>query len=219
MAVKNNIYKIFINIKNRGMSLMEVVVTVAIISILSVIMYSAYPEANAIMGFNLTTQEVVSRIKNAQIYGASQGGNYKGQGLFFDTSLSANNTIVEFLDIVSGVASSTGVLNSNKYFDDNLLPYPDTLMSKEIIKNSLIINKLYVQNTSGATSSSNKLSVTFVRPDTTAYITNMLPSTAPSFYDKAYIELKSKLVRSESGNLRCIIIYKSGQIDVNNGPC
>lgn len=195
---------------------MEAVVTVAIIAVLSVSIYASYPEANAIMGFNLTSQEVMARIKNAQMYGSSQGGQYAGQGIYVRTGTGFNNTITEFLDKVSDQADNLGINRSNKYYDTD--GTTDGLISKDIIKNSIIIDKICIYNSSNIQEcDKNELSVTFVRPDTTAYMFYSFPPTAATT-TRAMIQLKSNLL-SQGKNLKCIDIYQSGQINIINRGC
>lgn len=227
----------------RGFSLIEVVVTLAIFSILAGITYTSYPNANNIMAYNLTVQDIVARIKNAQIYGASQGGEYKGSGLYFQTSLSAQSasqeakTIIEFLDKATlDTTGSDSILDSNKFYDqaDSVIINPqDKILINEFYKNNIFVNKICTKNLTTPPSSNTcnnssqtKLSITYIRPNTKAYITDMgienIPTdteiTGKKQYDIGYIELKSKVL-NEADGYRCIAIYKNGQINLKSGKC
>ncbi|MDQ5957251.1 MAG: hypothetical protein QG614_226 [Patescibacteria group bacterium] len=198
----------------KGMSLMESIVTIAIIALLSTIMYSSYPQASSILGFNLTSQEIISIIKNTQMYGSSQGGNYKGRGIFVQTETGFNNTITEFLDIVTDQSNNMGVKVSNKYYDEDR----DAILAKNIIKNSITINKICAYDTSNQTClPSTKLSVTYIRPNTEAYIYYNFPDLPLTTTSHASIEIKSNILKQD--NLKCIDIYESGQINISNKGC
>ncbi len=237
-CIKNNLKKYF-NCKNlcknyKGFTLVEVVVTVAIFSIIATITYTSYPNANNILSYNITVQEVVSRVKDAQIYGSSagvdsvSGEDYKGAGLFFETDIVNSKYITEFLDLSTKI-SDLAVKDSNKYYDDLSAANPDKISSQDSIKNNVIISKLCVKSTGAGIidCSPTQLSVTYIRPDTQANITNMVaePDTinnpnlsGKKAFDIGYIELKSNVIRSGE-NLRCIQVYKNGQVNVKKEAC
>ena len=231
-CIKNDLNK-YLKYKNlcknyKGFTLVEVVVTVAIFSIIATITYTSYPNANNILSYNITVQEVVSRVKDAQIYGSSagvdsvSGEDYKGAGLFFETDTVNSKYITEFLDLATFISIS-GVKESNKYYDKPLVTTdPDKIISQDAIKNNVIISKLCVKATGVGIidCSPAQLSVTYIRPDTQANITDMSEASAgvKNFFDIGYIELKSNVIRSGE-NLRCIQVYKNGQVNVKKEAC
>ena len=230
-CIKNDLNK-YLKYKNlcknyKGFTLVEVVVTVAIFSIIATITYTSYPNANNILSYNITVQEVVSRVKDAQIYGSSagvdsvSGEDYKGAGLFFETDTVNSKYITEFLDLATKI-SDLAVKDSNKYYDDLSAANPDKISSQDSIKNNVIISKLCVKSTGAGIidCSPAQLSVTYIRPDTQANITDMSEVSAgvKNFFDIGYIELKSNVIRSGE-NLRCIQVYKNGQVNVKKEAC
>ncbi len=213
-----------INVKKRktnfavyGFSLLEVSVTLAIFGIILAATYSLYPSTRELTEFNFVAQEFVSKIKNAQSYGASSGGVYKGAG-FFVANLDVNT--IEFLDVSKSI-SSLGVAEGNKYYDDANSPYPDSITKKSEIRGSLV-SDICFKNLSDITltCSAPLISATYARPNAKAYLTNGSEATpgVKNFYDIGYIELKSK--KLTGGNAyRCIEVYKSGQISLKSVRC
>ena len=200
----------------RGFSLIEMLTTLAIVSVLSLILYYTYPQASLVLGYNLSAQELVSIIKKVQMYGSSQGGDYKGQGIYLTSEPNYNNQAIEFLDktVDNSNVSDLGIYSSNKFYDKPDSSEPDFILKTNLLKNFLVINKIFVGQDKIETK---ELSITFVRPDTYAYITDLGNSISPAFYSAAYIELRSGVLPDR--DLKCISIFKSGQINIDNKPC
>ena len=207
----------------RGFSLVEVMVTIGIFSILATITYTSYPSANNIIAFSMSSQEFIARIRNAQIYGASSGGNYKGSGIFLQTDSSniVNKNVIEYLDATTTM-TALGVYDSNKYYDDQLSSDPDKIAVNKVIDNGVFVNRLCVKNYSSATPycGSAKLSIAFIRPDTQANITDYSEQVVgiKSFFDIGYVELKAPYAKAGS-DIKCIQIFKNGQVSIINDVC
>jgi prepilin-type N-terminal cleavage/methylation domain-containing protein len=200
----------FLNKNLHGFTLIEVIVTLAILAILMGITYSSYPRLSSVIAFNASVQEFVATFKAAQLYGSSSGGDSRGSGIYIDTS--NPEFIREFNDnVIPNNYSDTGVLLSNKYYDNNV--GNDTELTKLTqIKNSVAINKILVDG-----ANKTKVSITYIRPNTEAWIKDITEADPSIFYTKASIELRSKTLGDDY--LTCVTIYKNGQVDLKNSPC
>ncbi len=213
------------NLRLRGFSLVELMITVAIFAVLGVFIYSSYPRLNNILGFNLSVQDVTSRLKMAQIRGASMGGDYRGYGVYFSSDVSSNYLTTSFFDKENESMNSLGIQETNRYFyidpADKNNPVNDKIDIEDILRNSTIISDLCVKSVSSLkVCGKSSLSVSFVRPSTQANITDYTEDTLgnKNFFDVGYIELRTSKIES-GGTYKCVQIYKNGQQSLLNGKC
>jgi prepilin-type N-terminal cleavage/methylation domain-containing protein len=164
-------------INNKGFTLIEILVSLSVIAILTVIFLANYRGGRQGVDLNLVAQKVASDIRTAQnnslgsvLYGGSLPAG--GWGVHFDT---ADKSYLLFADV-----------NNNKVYDDNeALPtsgglnfaFPADLTISDITGDSLSGNNSHA-----------KLDVTFLPPNPTTRI--YWDQTASSGY--AVITLKHK---------------------------
>ncbi len=207
----------------KGFSLIEVVITMAVLVILSTILLYKYPRTNDTLSFNFSIQELLSKIRYAQAIGSNQGGDYAGYGIYFESPSPSygDGRIVEFLD-------KTNTADLNIYgvalSDKKCVETP--LIGDYIINNTAsplyLVNKLYIGQGSVYSNVSN-LHILFLRPNTNPIATTTDTSVNPSITNPNFskIEMKSKIIPADQEGIafKCIEIFSSGQIDIKNDKC
>jgi prepilin-type N-terminal cleavage/methylation domain-containing protein len=203
-----------IKIKNRGFSLMEMLVTVTIFTIMMGLTFFNYPKLAQSLSFSNSAQEITGSLKTAQVNGSSRGGDYTGDGVYYEKGKSY---YTEFKDATTTI-DSFGTKRGDNLF--SILTTPSDSEKKVEIGNVIIIGDICVKNSvdSSKVCGKNKLSITFSRPAVVANITDhSQTSSVNNFYDKGYIELYK--AGYAGFDRKCVIVYKYGDIDLKNTPC
>ena len=81
----------------RGFSLLEVIVTLAILGMMAGLVLFNYPKLTQTLAFRNASDQLFFGLKSAQVTGSSRGGDYRGDGIFIDTTVS-NSNFSEFQD-------------------------------------------------------------------------------------------------------------------------
>lgn len=219
--------RLFIRFKNRfsGFSLLEMVISMSIISIMAITLYGNYPSVNKFVSYATAINDFASQIKEIQIYGASRGGDSaKGDGIYIATSTPYNYYL--FNDSINSSSTTTGIGTSNLKWDGASLE-PTTTKS---FLNSTYITRLcwnssFVYDVNTGTSSESgtyncnisNIMITFARPKLNANIA-YVAGGATTTVDRMCLEMGQVGV-STSTQQRSIIVKSSGQIIVQRARC
>ena len=104
--------------KQRGFSLIELMVAVGILVLINTMIFANYPEFSQKVALRRTSEEIALIVRQAQAYSlgikrsASGGDNYFGFGVHFDKSPTNSKSLILFTD-----SGST----PNKAYDDGEL--------------------------------------------------------------------------------------------------
>jgi len=199
----------------KGFTFLELIVTLAMFGILSTILFIGYPKTNNILIFDKASYEIASIYKSAQVLGASRGGTARGDGVYTDIT-SNQNHIIEFLDNTDpNLPKDKGIPQSNRYYTSIF----DTRVKDNYLTKNIFIESISLVNSANVrTDGLTRLSVVYVRPEQVAHITTGLGT--PTFrteYDKALVQIRSRTLTKL--NVKCLIIYKLGQISLEDGEC
>ncbi len=175
---------------NQGFSLVELLVSIAILVIVSGLVFFNQSGFNNNVLLENLTYEVSLTIRQAQSYGLqskeSNSGDFEaGFGVYFD--LSSNDNMILYADN-----------NKNYIYNSG----SDTIIDTLKMKNSNIIERLCVGSPCVDT---NVLDISFVRPNPTAYINTSIITNE----DIAEIYIKSAQLQE-----RRIVVNKIGQISI-----
>ena len=221
--MKYSIYKKYKNTNLKAFSLLEVLISIAIFGIIMAISFLKYPRMNAEIDYQKNVSELVSMYRSAQVFGASRGGNARGDGVYIE-----GQNIKEFTDtIYTALPKENGLNTSNRYYNTLISggSPADTVFKDTYLGGKITVSNMCVKKTSSKTCNISKLSVVFVRPNQQAHISDIDTNTSPISdfkyeFDVAYIELKTSALDSLNNvNVRCIRIYKLGQITIDQKLC
>lgn len=182
----------------RGFSLVELIVVIAIFSVISMTVLANHSKFNSTVLLSSLAYDVALTIREAQVYGVSVrtfGNQFQlGYGLRFQES----NEYIFFAD-----------LDKNSRYD----PGVDEIVKELGIGRGHSITRLcaYTTNSSHCTDSADPiehLDIVFVRPEPDANITTNEPLT----YSRAEIT-----VSAPGGAERVIVVQSTGQISVGDG--
>ena len=200
-------------IKNRGFTVVELLVSVVIFAFMTAFLVSKYGSFNQSVLLTNLAYDVALTIRNAQSYGLNvkskptAGENFSSDfsrpyGVYFNSGISPLNTsMIFFADV-----------NANGIYDDDTI---DCVISTYKIKRGSIVSFLCVG--SGPCSSSpspspssspspgaSTLNISFKRPNPNAII-----KSGSDTYNYADITL-----RATDGSTRKVVIRQTGQIEV-----
>lgn len=199
----------------KGFTLVEMLVAVAIFTMMSAIILYNYPEFNNASALDNLAHQIALSIREAQVYGISvrqtQSG-YAGYGIFVDRS--APNSFILFTDKdnsktydeAAGEMVSQFTINAGNFIQD--LCY--NLQSSTYSVNSSKI----------ATCGSQTLTIVFTRPDPDAFISVIDRNgiAVPAYGSATSPNVSGEIVLSSNrGTYRKIIqVYTTGQITVRS---
>jgi len=223
-----------INIKGnpyRGFSLLELLVSVSIMTIMSMILLSNYPDSNIRIKLATFTQTVGLLFREVQIRGSaidSQYGNFAGYGVRFDTASSTK--VFLYGDKVIPGNYANGILIGDGLMDlttnDELKSITEFPAGYRISEICIISNGTYY---CGATTTPaiTSLSISFIRPnpqpliyvnDATTTQLFMGGIAVPSPYSGICIELSSPKA-PRPGHVRSIRMEGIGFITTKVKGC
>ncbi|RJQ30689.1 prepilin-type N-terminal cleavage/methylation domain-containing protein [Candidatus Parcubacteria bacterium] len=195
----------------RGFSLIELLVTVGILTMVNVMIFASYPEFSKKMSLRKTGNEVALIVRQAQAYALGikrteknlGGEEFPGYGVHFNSSQSNNNKIVLFADI-----NADGKLND----PDSACDSNDECVNEYEISTGDYVSKVMLcgANENCFSADGAALDVSFPRA---VSMVNMSSSIyCPGDCSSAKIVLKSP--RGKEDNTKNITIWRSGQITV-----
>ncbi len=202
-------------------TLIELMVSMTIITILTFIFFGQYPEAATRLSLINVSHTTSLLVREAQVRGSaidSLNSALGGYGVY--ATLSSPDRIVLFGDTVdSSVPKPNGVAVGNGLFDNS--PINET-KTTSIFPTGYIVKKLCVGSGFPFTCNTNNtpnitsLTISFTRPDPEPhiYINNATSSSASA----GCIELRAPL-DTRSGHIRSVQVYNSGRITIVVGKC
>lgn len=209
-------------IKALGFSLVEMVISIAIISIVATTIYGNYPAVNKFVSYATAINDFASQVKQIQIYGASRGGTTaKGDGVYMATNSPAYYYL--FNDAITSSSTTTGIGTSNLLWDGTSLEPTTTSM----YLNSVTLSRICADNTEYygvATATPTfvcnlpNLIIVFTRPKLNASISYISYSGVTTTVKQACIEM-SQLGVSSTTQQRSIVFDSAGEIIVKKARC
>ena len=179
--------------KQRGFSLIELMVAVGILILINTMIFAKYPEFSQKMALKRTSEEIALTARQAQAYAlgikrsASIGGDYFGFGIHFDKNTSESKSLILFTDS-----------NSDKTYDSG------ELFQKFKIDTGDYISSLECDSCSGSV---DKLDIVYPRATSIAAISADGIVCGSCSYSTVTI-------KSPGGKEKYINIWISGQISV-----
>lgn len=212
----------------RGFTLVEMVVTLAIIVLITVVAISGQADFNRSITITDTAYTVALSVRQAQTYGLSSrtfsGTNNAGYGAHF--SASTPNTYLLFADVSRALASVPA------YCPVGTVGYPDAKPgnclydagNNEVVQSytfgrGFTISNICGHDTSGVLRCTTGgyltgLNVVFLRPNTDSIVTGLRSSGSVQLTD-AQITLSAPA----GGGVRQVCISKVGQVSVATSSC
>lgn len=180
----------------RGFTLVELLVSIAIFSVMTSVVLANYGNYNTNAKFANASEDVVLALRQAQVYGAgTKGATLCGidsfscsYGVYFKEGMSS---IVIFLDV-----------NGDKIYTAVDNPPVETIKWEDTISISQVL-------CGGFPCSLGVSSVTFKRPDQDAFISENIPNPGISFDSSSIILLDSK-----TNKTAVVKITRAGQISL-----
>lgn len=208
----------------RGFTMVELMVSIAIMMLMTWLLLSNYPESAIRMTLINNVQTTALLIREAQIRGSaidSVNSSLGGYGIYIN--LVGGNTLSSiklFGDSVGvgngGGQSSYGLPIGNGLYD--LTPIDET-SSNTTLPSGYKITKICVGQAPSSVCSSDpntSLTVSFVRPSPRPSI--YLNGSKTTNYSKACIEFKSP-IKYSNGHTRSVEVYNSGMIRTAIASC
>lgn len=205
---------------SRGVTLIEMLIVLGIIGVLSIIIVTSQGTFNKTILLNFTAYDVALTIRSAETYGLGsriQGlaDKQTGYGVHFATAAAQNTTVTLFAD--SDVAAPTGChpssdINAPDATKGNCVYQASEKVQSFTLGNGVRVSALATYSgTSGTPNARSSLDISFVRPNTRAYITAGGIYEPTSNYTKARITLASP-----QGGFSYICVSHTGQIRVSS---
>ena len=199
-------------IKLKGFTLIELIISMAIMSLMTVVMFADYPESSMRVNLANLTSKISLLIREAQIRGSSVdsgvSGNISGYGLYFN--LANPNKVIMFNDLA--IPSSGGISVGNGLYD---------AVESNLVTNIISGFKINKLCTGGgfpfSTCNATTLTVSFTRPNPQAVI-YVGANQTPSSDGGACIELYSPRA-PKVGHVRSVQVFNSGRISTSNKGC
>ena len=187
--------------KNKGFTLIEMLISVGIFTVMSGIILANYPEFRSRSALDNLTAQIAIVFREAQVYGISvreEGASFDtGYGVHVDITGENKKQLIIFAD-----------RNNDTIFDKNI----DSVLETFNLTGGETISELCAPSCVGGTGTRpmypNSLTAVFVRPNPDAYFAiNEIPNPSMSS-----ISLK---VSNRSGSYsRYVEVYTTGQISV-----
>lgn len=124
---------------DRGFTVIEMMISMAIISILATTMYGTYPSTNKFVSFSTGVSDFAAQLKEIQIYGASRGGSTaKGDGVYLSNNAPYNYYL--FQDKIDSSSTISGIGTSNYVWDG---PSVEATTSKTFLNGIMLTDICY----------------------------------------------------------------------------
>lgn len=211
--------RIFTSLINRGMTLIELLVSIAIFTIITSVVLFNHTEFNSNVLVTNLAYEVALAIRQAQTYGLSvkRGVNYPF-GIYMDTNGLSSIIIFGDKDKNNFFGDGTGVQYSGPCTGEHIEGDPndpnnqyDTCEEKLTLRGNVSISEFCVGERCVSSNAINWASILFKRPNPVAIIKGEKFET-PDNSDNSYftITLKSKSTDKE----KTVKVERTGQISV-----
>lgn len=204
----------------RAFTLVELSISIAVISLLTVILLGQYPETAVRLTLTNVAHKVSLLAREAQVRGSAVDSANKslgGYGIY--VSLASPGQVLLIGDLVETTSQYNEITVGNGLYDFTPV---DEAKSLALFPSGYTISKLCVGtgfpftcNTAN-TPSITSLAISFVRPDPRAVI--YVNNTAGTPASAACIELRSPRAPL-SGHIRSVQVYNSGRIVNVLGKC
>jgi prepilin-type N-terminal cleavage/methylation domain-containing protein len=123
----------------KGFTVIEMMVSMAIISIMATTLYGTYPSTNKFVSFATSVTDFASQLREIQTYGASRGGTVaKGDGIYLTTSNPYNYFL--FQDKIDSSSTVSGIGISNYVWDG---PTIEATTTKTFLNNVMLSDICY----------------------------------------------------------------------------
>jgi len=192
--------------KNSGFSILEVIISAAIIGIVTAVVAVKYTSFNNVILLKSQAYEIALDIREAQVFAVSvrsEGGQYREDyGLYFSIGSSTQYRV--FLD--QGVTIEDG--QNVAYYDAG-----EEVGPPQFIDSRFAISRICVNNISGCGTEVDDISVSFKRPDFDAqFASHDGLASGVGFISNAEITIANAFDNSIT---KTISISPTGQIDVD----
>lgn len=225
------IYTRFLRLSKRGFTLVELMVSVAIILVMTGILLENYPESSIRITLLNNTHTLALLLREAQVRGSAvDSSNYVigGYGILIDSATSSQAIL--FGDSVGNLnlKNSAGFSIGDGLFDKSVSP--DTTKEIFAMKRDFSFEKLCVASSTAssidaprgylcnATSTPhiNSLTISFSRPSQNAHI--YINNSTSTNYTAACIQLYSSK-SPNPGHIRSVLVYHSGMVMTSAVSC
>ena len=212
---------VFKNGSRKGFTLVELLVSIGVMTIVLGIVYSGSPQSVMRLALSDNTYQGELFIREAQLQGSainSVSGTYGGAGVFFNLATSTH--ILKFKDRV--IVNPTRAINiGDGLYTTTPIDEKESVLTttnRNTISTLCVAtssaDKLYCNNAN--TPPINTLTISFIRPKQEAHI--YVNNSTSTEYATACIQFDS--FRSpEKGFVKSITVYKSGLITKKFGTC
>lgn len=218
----SNLFFSFFNKKNisTGFTLIELMVSIGIMSILTTILFSNYPDSITRVGLANTSHKIAILIREAQVRGSSidsrSGVNViSGYGVYASSTMTTS--LIFFSDFPNNVTQANGIYLGDGLYANNEMVSTLKLLQDFYISNLCVKTGGVQSCISNSTNNIvNNLTVSFNRPNPrpNIYINN----TNLMSYDEACIEIKSPKM-AQAGYMRSIKVSNTGYITTSIIGC
>lgn len=206
----------------KGFTLIELMISIAIMAIMTTVLFANYPDSMVRIGLSNTNHKIALLVREAQVRGSavdsrSNLNTVSGYGVYVNMVDTTN--LVLFTDFANNSTSTIGIALGNGLYDINEMISKLTLLQNFYISN-LCVKTAEVQScTTSPVNSVNNLTISFTRPNPRPHIyINNPPGTDVTDYDEACIEISSPKAPL-AGHIRSIKIYNTGFITTLINPC
>lgn len=206
----------------KAFTLIELLVSMAVISILTGVLFAKYPDQSIRLNLINVTQDVALLIREAQVRGSavdSKNKVYGGYGAYFDVA--HPDKAILFSDLAS-VASPYGISVGDSVFDttptdetSSVITFPRGYTIKKLC---VLVSGAFTCNSS-PTPPITSLTVSFIRPnpEPRIYVNNDVSDTSAP-YQGACIELWSAK-GPQVGHVKTVRVLGIGFIQTSKTPC
>lgn len=119
--------------------MIEMMVSMAIISIMATTLYGTYPSTNKFVSFATSVTDFASQLREIQTYGASRGGIVaKGDGIYLTTDNPYNYYLYQ--DQIDSSSTVSGIGTSNYFWDG---PSVEATTTKTFLNNVMLSDICY----------------------------------------------------------------------------
>lgn len=192
----------------RGFSLIELLITSAIITIVTAIVVVKHASFNNAVLLRNQAYEIALAIREAQVYAVSARANEDGSdfrsryGIFFDTRNAGKNQVIIYIE-----SETTGA--ASKSYNDNNDPNPDTVLETLVLDSRFEVSDICVKEVTDHCDP-NFASISFQRP-------NFDPIINPSGVLAVNTEEVSIEIAPVNGSsiTRTVTVTQTGQVTVN----